>query len=143
VNNSTAKVSRNRMQSEVSGQGPIVRLASYGKQDLNFSLHGHNFKQNHLAVRAAAGCASLVGRGYVRSAKTLPGRLIEIGAEQKEFTHMMMQEGEHWICSNSDCRCEVVVAARAGGKEGRNPTCSCGFAMRKRYSAPIFTGLRI
>jgi hypothetical protein len=52
---------------------------------------------------------------------------------------MTMQQGEHWICSNSDCRCEVVVAASAGSKEGRNPTCSCGFAMRKRYSAPIFT----
>jgi hypothetical protein len=67
------------MQSEVRGQGPIVRLASYGKQDLNFSLHGHNLTQNRLAVQVAAGCASFVRRGYVRSAKALPGRLIEIG----------------------------------------------------------------
>jgi hypothetical protein len=54
---------------------------------------------------------------------------------------MMMQEREHWICSNGHCRCEVVVTAGAGSKEGRNPTCSCGFAMRKRYSAPIFTAI--
>ena len=54
---------------------------------------------------------------------------------------MTMQEGEHWICSNADCRCEVVVAASAGSKKGSNPTCSCGFAMRKRYSAPIFTAI--
>jgi len=54
---------------------------------------------------------------------------------------MTMQEGEHWICSNADCRCEVLVTAGAGSKEGRNPTCSCGFAMRKRYSAPIFTAI--
>ena len=73
--------------------------------------------------------------------KDFADRLIEIGADQKEFTHMMMQEGEHWICSNADCRCEVVVTAGAGSKEGRNPTCSCGFAMRKRYSAPIFTAI--
>jgi hypothetical protein len=53
---------------------------------------------------------------------------------------MMMQEGEHWICSNADCGCEVVVTG-AGSKEGGNPTCSCGFAMRKRYSAPIFAAI--
>jgi len=33
------------MQSEVRGQGLIVRLASYRKQHLNFFLHGHNLKQ--------------------------------------------------------------------------------------------------
>lgn len=50
---------------------------------------------------------------------------------------MTMREGEHWICSN--CRCEVVVTTGTGRKEGTNPICSCGFAMRKRYSAPILT----
>ena len=54
---------------------------------------------------------------------------------------MTMREGEHWICSNRSCRCEVVVTAGAGRKEGTNPICSCGFAMRKRYSAPIFTAI--
>jgi hypothetical protein len=58
ANNSTAQVSRNRVQSEVRDQGPIVRLASYGKQDLNFSLHGRNLKQNLPAARVAAGRAS-------------------------------------------------------------------------------------
>jgi hypothetical protein len=46
---------------------------------------------------------------------------------------MVMQKGEH-------CGREVVVTAGAG-KEGRNPSCSCGFAMRKRYSAPIFAAI--
>jgi len=54
---------------------------------------------------------------------------------------MTMREGEHWICSNRSCRCEVVVTTSAGRKEGANPICSCGFAMRKRYSAPIFAAI--
>jgi len=54
---------------------------------------------------------------------------------------MTMQEGEHWICSNLDCRCVVLVTTSAGSQEGSNPICSCGFAMRKRYSAPIFTAI--
>ena len=73
------------MQSEVRGQGPMARLASYGKQDLNFSLHGRNLKQNRLVVRVAAGRARFVRRGHVRSAKTLPGRLIEIGQTKRNL----------------------------------------------------------
>ncbi len=51
--------------------------------------------------------------------------------------HMTMQEGEHWICSSPRCRCEVLVVFTAGTKEGTNPKCSCGFPMRKAYSAPM------
>jgi hypothetical protein len=54
------------MQSEVSGQGPIVRLASYGKQDLNFSLHGHNFKQESPCGPSGCGLRKL-GRTRLRS----------------------------------------------------------------------------
>ena len=46
------------MLAEVRGQDPIVRLASYGKQDLNFSLPGRNLKHNHPALRVAVGRAS-------------------------------------------------------------------------------------
>jgi hypothetical protein len=55
---------------------------------------------------------------------------------------MTMQEGEHWICSNPNCRCEIVVETSAGLVEGANPKCSCGFAMKKRYSAPVLTAIR-
>jgi len=48
---------------------------------------------------------------------------------------MTMREGERWICSNSECRCEVLVLS-AGTQEGTNPRCSCGFPMKKAYSAP-------
>ena len=47
------------MQSEVRGQGPIVRLASYGKQDLNFSLHGRNLKQESPCGPSSCGSRKL------------------------------------------------------------------------------------
>ncbi len=50
---------------------------------------------------------------------------------------MTMQVGERWICSNSECRCEFVVTLSAGTGEGTNPRCSCGFPMKKRYTAPV------
>jgi hypothetical protein len=56
---------------------------------------------------------------------------------------MTMWEGEHWICSNPNCRCEIVVETSASKVEGTNPKCSCGFAMRKRYRAPILTAIRL
>lgn len=49
---------------------------------------------------------------------------------------MTMREGERWICSNSRCKCEVLVVFSAGTHEGRNPRCSCGSAMKKTYTAP-------
>lgn len=45
------------MQSEVRGQGPIVRLASYRKQHLNFSLPGHNLKQESPCGPSGCGVA--------------------------------------------------------------------------------------
>ena len=49
---------------------------------------------------------------------------------------MTMREGERWICSNPTCRCEVLVVLSAGDGDSTNPRCSCGFAMRKRYTTP-------
>jgi len=51
---------------------------------------------------------------------------------------MTMREGERWICSNPECRCEVYVVVAAGTADGTNPKCSCGFRMRKVYVAPNF-----
>jgi hypothetical protein len=59
------------MQSEVRGQGPIVRLASYGKQDLNFSLHGHNLKQESPCGPSGCGLRKL--------------RPTRLGSKRKDF----------------------------------------------------------
>jgi hypothetical protein len=57
-------------------------------------------------------------------------------SEQPEGNmHMTMREGERWICPNPACGCEVLVVLSGTG-DGTNPRCSCGFAMRKRYTAP-------
>ena len=87
------------MQSEVRGQGLIVRLASYRKQHLNFFLHGHNLKQESPCGPSGCGLRKL--------------RPTRLSSKRKE------QAREHWIYSNSDCRCEMVVATSAGSKEGR------------------------
>ena len=63
-----------------------------------------------------------------------PGAREVLGGTQGS-KYMMMREGEHWICSNSKCRCEVLVLS-AGTHEGTNPTCSCGFPMKKVYTSP-------
>jgi hypothetical protein len=52
---------------------------------------------------------------------------------------MTMREGERWICSNTRCRCEVLVVFSADAQEGRNPRCCCGFSMKKAYSPPKLT----
>jgi hypothetical protein len=55
---------------------------------------------------------------------------------------MTMREGEHLICSNPDCRCEVVVVVSAPSPTDRNPICTCGFALRKVYVAPTVRTIR-
>jgi len=49
---------------------------------------------------------------------------------------MTMREGERLICTNRECRCEVLVMVSADIHEGTSPRCSCGFAMKKAYTAP-------
>jgi len=55
---------------------------------------------------------------------------------------LTMQAGERWICSNASCRCECVVVLSASTSEGTNPRCSCGFPMKKRYTAPVIREAR-
>ena len=50
---------------------------------------------------------------------------------------MVMRAGERWHCTNSECRCAVLVEV-TGEVEGRNPVCACGGAMKKDYVPPFF-----
>lgn len=50
---------------------------------------------------------------------------------------MVMKTGERWHCTNSACRCTIVVEATAE-REGENPRCACGSIMKKEYSPPHF-----
>jgi hypothetical protein len=50
---------------------------------------------------------------------------------------MVMKTGERWHCTNSGCRCSILVET-SGGAEGQNPVCTCGSAMKKQYAAPVF-----
>lgn len=53
---------------------------------------------------------------------------------------MNMKSGEHWLCSNPACHCEVLVHC-SGEIDGSNPRCSCGSLMKKRYLSPHLTYL--
>jgi len=55
---------------------------------------------------------------------------------------MAMQIGERWICSNAECRCELVVTHSGHTGAGTNPRCFCGSRMKKRYTAPTFREIR-
>ena len=48
---------------------------------------------------------------------------------------MLMKVGEHWRCTNSACRCEVLVET-GGNIHGSNPVCACGTVMKKKYASP-------
>lgn len=50
---------------------------------------------------------------------------------------MVMKSGERWHCVNPVCGCAVVVEAN-GEIDGQNPRCTCGSAMKKDYSPPVF-----
>jgi hypothetical protein len=47
---------------------------------------------------------------------------------------------DRWQCTNPACGCEVLVE-RGGSKDGKNPRCACGAAMKKRYVSPVLTYL--
>ena len=53
---------------------------------------------------------------------------------------MRMKSEDRWHCTNPACGCEVLVE-RSGSEDGKNPRCSCGAAMKKRYVSPVLTYL--
>jgi hypothetical protein len=53
---------------------------------------------------------------------------------------MRMKSEDRWHCTNPVCGCEVLVE-RTGSEGGKNPRCSCGAAMKKRYVSPALTYL--
>jgi hypothetical protein len=53
---------------------------------------------------------------------------------------MHMKTEDRWHCTNPACGCEVLVEASAIA-DGENPRCSCGAAMKKRYTSPVLTYL--
>ena len=52
---------------------------------------------------------------------------------------MRMKLEDRWHCTNPACGCEVLVTG--GSEDGKNPRCSCGAAMKKRYVSPVVTYL--
>ena len=50
---------------------------------------------------------------------------------------MRMRLGESWHCTNGACRAAVSVHAPSQC-DGGNPRCSCGSAMKKKYTRPVF-----
>jgi hypothetical protein len=53
---------------------------------------------------------------------------------------MRMKSEDRWHCTNPACGCEVLVE-NGGSEEGKNPKCSCGAAMKKRYVSPVLSYL--
>ena len=53
---------------------------------------------------------------------------------------MRMKLEDRWRCTNPACGCEVLVAS-GDSEDGKNPRCSCGAAMKKRYVSPVVTYL--
>ena len=53
---------------------------------------------------------------------------------------MRMNIRDRWHCTNPACRCEVLVETTAS-LEGKNPVCTCGTVMKKKYASPVFTYL--
>jgi hypothetical protein len=53
---------------------------------------------------------------------------------------MRMKTEDRWHCTNPACGCEVLVESSAS-EEGKNPRCSCGAEMKKRYASPALTYL--
>ena len=53
---------------------------------------------------------------------------------------MRMKTEDRWHCTNPACGCEVLVE-RGGMVEGKNPRCSCGAALKKKYTPPLLAHL--
>lgn len=53
---------------------------------------------------------------------------------------MRMKSQDRWHCTNPACGCQVLVES-GGNEDGKNPRCSCGAAMKKRYVSPVLSYL--
>ena len=53
---------------------------------------------------------------------------------------MDMQTEDRWHCTNPTCGCEVLIESSAR-EDGKNPRCSCGASMKKKYTSPALTYL--
>jgi len=53
---------------------------------------------------------------------------------------MHMKSEDRWHCTDPACGCEGLVES-GGSEDGKNPRCSCGAEMKKRYASPVFTYL--
>jgi hypothetical protein len=53
---------------------------------------------------------------------------------------MRMKLGDRWHCMNPACGREVLVES-GESEAGKNPHCSCGATMKKRYVSPAVTYL--
>lgn len=52
-----------------------------------------------------------------------------------------VSEGQRYVCSNPDCRCEKEVLAVPGSESAPKPYCACGSPMKKLYVKPTLTTL--
>jgi hypothetical protein len=50
---------------------------------------------------------------------------------------MMMRPGDSWHRTNSACKAEILVEI-ASHRDGVNPRCRRGSAMKKKYSSAVF-----
>lgn len=55
---------------------------------------------------------------------------------------MRLREGARWICTNAECRAELIVSLSATMEGASNPRCCCGSRMKQRYLQPILTTIR-
>ena len=53
---------------------------------------------------------------------------------------MYMKTEDRWHCTNPASGCELLVESSTR-EEGKNPRCSCGAAMKKKYTSPMLTYL--
>jgi hypothetical protein len=53
---------------------------------------------------------------------------------------MHVKSQDRWHCTDPACGCEELVES-SGSEEGKNPLCSCGALMKKRYVSPVLTYL--
>lgn len=49
---------------------------------------------------------------------------------------LQFQQGDSWICNNSNCRAEIIVVTSSELHDGLGPRCACGSSMTRPQVAP-------